>query len=147
MPGTCKTDFIIILGNRTNTPVKVRSPKLNCIGWFAPSQGFPSHPAFFENEKHLRTTPDQEIQLPERETDFIIIIDSHEKALKKIRSPKLNCIDLPAPRQGLRVLLVLGSGFLMVFACLLLLIETNPLHPPMKIKLETKSLAWERFAH
>ena len=140
-------DFIIILGNRTNTLVKTRSTKLNCIGWCAPGQGFPSHPAFFENAKRLRTTPGREIQLPEFETYFIIIVGVCEKALVKGRSAKLNSIDWFAPGQGFCVLLVLGSGFSTVFACLLSVIEKNIFWQLLKIKHETKSLAWERFAH
>jgi hypothetical protein len=127
--------------------VKTRSPTLNCIGWFAPGQGYHHPPRFFEIAKRLRTTPDQEIQLPELETDFIIVLGNRTSALVKGRDPKLHRIGWFAHGQGCCVSRVLGSGFLMVFACLLLLIDTNPLQLPMEIKLETKSLAWERFAH
>ena len=127
--------------------MKGRSPTLNSIGWLAPGQGFPSHPAFFENAKPFQTAPGQEIQLPEFETHFIIILDVCEKALAKGRGPTLNSIDWCAPGQGLYVLLVFGGVFSTVFACLLSVIEKNLLQLPSEIKGKTKSLAWERFAH
>ena len=125
--------------------MKDSSPKLNSIDWCASAQGFSSRPAFFENAKRLQTTPDQEILLPVRETYLIVVQEVCTNALLKESAAKLNSIDWFASGQGLCVLLVLGSGFLTVFACLLLLIETNPLMPLLKIKLEPKSLAWPRL--
>ena len=139
--------LIARLGNRTNTLVKTRSPKLNSIDVFAPAQGFSSHLAFFDNAKRWQTTPDQEIQLPECVTYLIARVDICRNALAKESRAKLNSIDWFAPGQCLCVLLVFGGVFSTVFACLLSVIEKNLLQLPSEIKSKTKSLAWERFAH
>ena len=95
--------------------MKVRSPKLNSIGWFAPGQIFGSHAAFFEKNKRLQTAPGQELQLPELETHFIIIQGGRAEALAKEWAAKLNSIDWHAPGQIFGVLQVFGSGFWLFF--------------------------------
>ena len=107
--------LIVGQGNRRNTLVKEWSPKLNSIGWCAPGQGFFSRPAFFENAKRWQTAPDQELQLPVRETYLIVVQDVCENALAKESRPKLNCIDWCASGQGFFDLLVFGGAFSLVF--------------------------------
>ena len=101
--------------------MKVRSPKLTSIGWFAPGQIFGSHAAFFEKNKRLQTAPGPELELPELETHFIIIQGGRAEALAKEWAAKLNSIDWHAPGQFFFVFQVFGG----VFFCLFLLITTS----------------------
>ena len=95
--------------------MKVRSPKLTSISWFATGQIFGSQTAFFEKNKRLQTAPGQELQLPELETHFIIIQGGRAEALAKEWAAKLNSIDWHAPGQIFVVLQFFGRFFLLIF--------------------------------
>ena len=140
LPGWWKTHFIIILGNRTDTLVKGRSPKLTSIAWFAPGQGFRTHPAFFENAKRCQTAPGQELQLPEFDTYFLIIVEVWENALVKGRSPKLNSISWFAHGQVFCVLLFFGGSFWLVFILYLLVELARSLETPLLFKVNSKTM-------
>ena len=129
--------------------MKIRSPTLNSIGWFAPGQGFLTHPAFFENAKRLQTAPDQEVQLPVPETYLIIVQDVCENALAKDSRPKLNCIDWCAPGQGFFRFACFRRRIFARFCCLSttrVLIQLFDSALPSYKKLSQKSWGWERFA-
>ena len=81
------------------------------------------------------------------ETYLIVVQEVCEKAFAKELTRKLHSIDWFASGQGFLVLLVFGGTFFLVFACYLSVIQLPDSDPPLYIKLSTKSLGWERFAH
>ena len=56
----------------------------------ASAQHFFQHPAFFEDVQRCIATPDQEIQLPEWQTYFIIIVGGRKNTLEKESSDSCN---------------------------------------------------------